>query len=139
MAHVLVIGGGIGGQATALLAGPAGTHRRALRTRFPAPGTAPRPRLLRLAPPHVPQATQPQPLLGAARTVLRGELPDVYAEMLRLGARERNELDWFDERPPTRPGDDDLVMIQPGASCWRAPWPPRCAPSPASWRAMGNR
>ncbi|KJY45667.1 hypothetical protein VR46_13480, partial [Streptomyces sp. NRRL S-444] len=62
--------------------------------------------------PGVPQATQPHALLGAARTVLRDELPDVHAEMLRLGARERHELDWFEVRPPERPGDEDLVMLQ---------------------------
>ncbi|MCX4782802.1 NAD(P)/FAD-dependent oxidoreductase [Streptomyces sp. NBC_01264] len=60
----------------------------------------------------MPQANQPHVLLGAARGLLREELPDVHAEMLRLGARERHELDWFDVRPPARPGDEDLVMLQ---------------------------
>ncbi|MFD3325022.1 hypothetical protein [Streptomyces sp. NPDC058701] len=40
--------------------------------------------------------------IGAARNVLGNELPDVSSEMLRLGARERHEPNWFEERPPTR-------------------------------------
>ncbi|MFF2195295.1 NAD(P)/FAD-dependent oxidoreductase [Streptomyces sp. NPDC058157] len=122
MAHVLVIGGGVAGLATALLAARRG-HTAELFERDPrAPGAAPaRGSLDRdffdrdffgWQRPGVPQATQPHVLLGAARAVLRAELPDVYAEMLRLGARERHELDWFDVRPPERPGDEDLVLVQ---------------------------
>ncbi|WP_272261642.1 NAD(P)/FAD-dependent oxidoreductase [Streptomyces xanthophaeus] len=112
MTHVLVIGGGIGGLATALLAARQG-HTAELFERDPrAPGTALDRDFFGWRRPSVPQATQPHVLLGAARAVLRSELPDVHEEMLRLGARERHELDWFDVRPPARPGDEDLVMIQ---------------------------
>ncbi|MFF8267974.1 NAD(P)-binding protein [Streptomyces sp. NPDC016562] len=112
MAHVLVIGGGVGGLATALLAARHG-HTAELFERDPrAPGTALDRDFFGWRRPAVPQASQPHVLLGAARTVLREELPDVHAEMLRLGARERHELDWFDVRPPALPGDEDLVMLQ---------------------------
>ncbi|WP_030962925.1 NAD(P)-binding protein [Streptomyces sp. NRRL S-378] len=112
MAHVLVIGGGVGGLATALLAARRG-HTAELFERDPrAPGTALDRDFFGWRRPTVPQAAQPHALLGAARNVLRDDLPDVYEEMLRLGARERHELDWFDVRPPELPGDDDLVMLQ---------------------------
>ncbi|MCM1967232.1 NAD(P)/FAD-dependent oxidoreductase [Streptomyces sp. G1] len=112
MAHVLVVGGGIGGLATALLAARHG-HTAELFERDPrAPGTALDRDFFGWHRSTVPQANQPHVLLGAARGVLREELPDVHAEMLRLGARERHELDWFDVRPPARPGDEDLVMLQ---------------------------
>ncbi|MFD9358617.1 NAD(P)/FAD-dependent oxidoreductase [Streptomyces sp. NPDC060031] len=112
MAHVLVIGGGVGGQAAALLAARAGHAVELFERDARAPGTALDRDFFGWRRPAVPQATQPHALLGAARNVLRDELPDVYAEMLRLGARERHELDWFDVRPPARPGDEDLVMLQ---------------------------
>ncbi|MFD9536974.1 NAD(P)/FAD-dependent oxidoreductase [Streptomyces sp. NPDC060010] len=112
MAHVLIIGGGIGGQATALLAARRGHTVELFERDTRAPGTALDRDFFGWRRPAVPQATQPHALLGAARNVLRVELPDVHAEMLRLGARERHELDWFDARPPTRPGDEDLVMLQ---------------------------
>ncbi|MEU6314988.1 NAD(P)-binding protein [Streptomyces sp. NPDC047014] len=112
MAHVLVIGGGVGGLATALLAARHGHTAELFERDTRAPGTALDRDFFGWRRPTVPQAAQPHALLGVARTVLREELPDVYAEMLRLGARERHELDWFDVRPPALPGDEDLVMIQ---------------------------
>ncbi|MFD7559118.1 NAD(P)/FAD-dependent oxidoreductase [Streptomyces sp. NPDC059533] len=112
MAHVLVIGGGIGGLATALLAARHGHTAELFERDARAPGTALDRDFFGWHRPSVPQASQPHALLGAARGVLREELPDVYEEMLRLGARERHELDWFDVRPPERPGDEDIVMIQ---------------------------
>ncbi|MBT2453112.1 NAD(P)-binding protein [Streptomyces sp. ISL-43] len=112
MAHVLVIGGGIGGQATALLAARRGHTAELFERDTRAPGTALDRDFFGWRRPAVPQAGHPHALLGAARNLLRDELPDVHAEMLRLGARERHELDWFDVRPPARPGDEDLVMLQ---------------------------
>ncbi|WP_406185797.1 NAD(P)/FAD-dependent oxidoreductase [Streptomyces sp. NBC_01006] len=112
MAHVLVIGGGVGGLATALLAARYGHTTELFERDTRAPGAALDRDFFGWHRPGVPQAAQPHALLGAARTVLRRELPDVHAEMLRLGARERHELDWFDVRPPERPGDEDLVMLQ---------------------------
>ncbi|MGW7062345.1 NAD(P)/FAD-dependent oxidoreductase [Streptomyces sp. NPDC054904] len=112
MAHVLVIGGGVAGLATALLAARRGHTAELFERDTRAPGTALDRDFFRWRRPTVPQAAQPHALLGAARKVLLGELPDVHAEMLRLGARERHELDWFDARPPALPGDEDLVMLQ---------------------------
>lgn len=112
MAHVLVIGGGVGGLATALLAARQGHTAELFERDTRAPGAALDRDFFGWRRPTVPQASQPHALLGAARNVLREELPDVHAEMLRLGARERHELDWFDVRPPARPGDEDLVMLQ---------------------------
>ncbi|MFF2579667.1 NAD(P)/FAD-dependent oxidoreductase [Streptomyces goshikiensis] len=112
MAHVLVVGGGVGGLATALLAARRGHTAELFERDTRAPGTALDRDFFGWRRPAVPQATQPHALLGAARNVLRDDLPDVHAEMLRLGARERHELDWFDVRPPARPGDEDLVMLQ---------------------------
>ncbi|MFF5700944.1 NAD(P)/FAD-dependent oxidoreductase [Streptomyces sp. NPDC012794] len=112
MAHVLVIGGGIAGLATALLSARRGHTAEVFERDTRAPGTALDRDFFGWRRPSVPQAAQPHVLLGAARKLLRAELPDVHAEMLRLGARERHELDWFDVRPPARPGDEDLVTVQ---------------------------
>ncbi|MER5729111.1 NAD(P)-binding protein [Streptomyces sp. NPDC002138] len=112
MAHVLVIGGGVGGLATALLAARHGHTAELFERDTRAPGTALDRDFFGWRRLSVPQATQPHVLLGAARNLLRDALPDVHREMLRLGARERHELDWFEERPAARPGDEDLVMLQ---------------------------
>ncbi|MCP3818351.1 FAD-dependent oxidoreductase [Streptomyces sp. A3M-1-3] len=112
MGHFLVIGGGIGGLGAALLAARRGHTVEVFERDGRAPGAGLDADFFGWRRPGVPQANQPHALLGAARAVLRAELPDVYADMLRRGARERHELDWFEERPPTRPGDEDLVMIQ---------------------------
>ncbi|GAA0314379.1 FAD-dependent oxidoreductase [Streptomyces polychromogenes] len=109
---MLVIGGGVAGLATALLAARRGHTAEVFERDARAPGTALDRDFFDWRRPGVPQAVQPHVLLGAARAVLRAELPDVHAEMLRLGARERHELDWFDVRPPARPGDEDLVLLQ---------------------------
>ncbi|GAA3378310.1 FAD-dependent oxidoreductase [Streptomyces sannanensis] len=115
MAELVVIGGGIAGLGTALLAARRG-HTVALferEARAPGSGRAGLDEdFFDWRRPGVPQAAQPHALLGAARAVLRGELPDVYETLLRLGARERHELDWFGERPPARPGDEHLVLTQ---------------------------
>jgi flavin-dependent dehydrogenase len=50
--------------------------------------------------------------MAPVRNILRAEAPDVYATMLRLGAREYHEFDWFGTHPPTRPGDEDLVTTR---------------------------
>ncbi|KIF07065.1 FAD-dependent oxidoreductase, partial [Streptomyces sp. RSD-27] len=112
MAHLLVIGGGVAGLATALLAARRGHTAEVFERDTRGPGAALDRDFFDWRRPGVPQAAQPHVLLGAARAVLRAELPDVLAGMLRLGARERHELDWFDVRPPARPGDEDLVLLQ---------------------------
>lgn len=112
MTRVAIVGGGIGGLAAALFLGRRG-HPVTL---FERDGRRPGPDLDRdffdWHRPGVPQAVQPHGLLAPVRTVLRAEVPDVYRAMLRMGARERNEFEWFDDRGPARPGDEDLVTIQ---------------------------
>ncbi|MFF9642133.1 FAD-dependent oxidoreductase [Kitasatospora aureofaciens] len=62
--------------------------------------------------PRVPQANQPHSFLAPVRTVLRTEAPDVYADLLARGAREYHDFDWFDEHPPHRAGDEELVTLR---------------------------
>ena len=112
LAHIAIVGGGIAGRAAALfLARRAHTvtvfeHERPWPT-----GDIDRD-FFDWRRPRTPQAIQPHGLLAPVRSVLRREAPDVYAAMLRMGAREHNELDWFAQRPPARAGDDDLVTVR---------------------------
>ncbi|WP_274564046.1 NAD(P)/FAD-dependent oxidoreductase [Streptomyces spiramyceticus] len=112
MADFAVIGGGIGGLAAALLTARRGHRVTVFERDSRAPGHDLDQDFFDWRRPGVPQAAQPHHLLGAARAVLLAEAPDVYESVLRLGARERHELDWFDERPPYRPGDENLVVLQ---------------------------
>jgi 2-polyprenyl-6-methoxyphenol hydroxylase-like FAD-dependent oxidoreductase len=112
MAHIVVMGGGIAGLATALFLAR-GAHDVTLFEQDATETSGDldedffgRPR------PRVPQAVQPHALLGPARSVLRTRTPDVYAQLLRLGAWEQHEFDWFTEHPPYRPGDEDLVLVR---------------------------
>ncbi|MER6345291.1 FAD-dependent oxidoreductase [Streptomyces sp. NPDC001595] len=112
MTRIAVIGGGIAGMATALLLAR-GAHDVTIFEQDDIGPSIPldadffgRPR------PRVPQAIQPHALLGPARAVLRRWIPDVYAHMIRLGAWEQHEFDWFPGHPPYRPGDEDLVLVR---------------------------
>ncbi|MFE0464293.1 NAD(P)/FAD-dependent oxidoreductase [Kitasatospora sp. NPDC058965] len=109
--RVVVVGGGITGLAAGLFLGRRG-HRVTVLEREPRPlGPDLDAEFTRLRP-RVPQAVQPHSLLAPVRTVLRTEAPDVYAELLRRGATEWHEFDWFGEHPPARAGDDELVTVR---------------------------
>ncbi|GAA2445338.1 hypothetical protein GCM10010433_53480 [Streptomyces pulveraceus] len=112
LTRVAIVGGGPGGLAAALFLGRRG-HRVTLFERDGhRPGADLDGDFFDWHRPGVPHAVLPHGLLAPVRTVLRAEAPDVYRAMLRMGARERNELDWFTARPPARPGDEDLVTVQ---------------------------
>lgn len=112
MTRVAIVGGGMGGLAAALFLGRRGHRVTLFEQDGHRPGRDLDEDFFHWNRPGVPHAVQPHGLLAPVRTVLRAEAPDVYRATLRRGARERNELDWFDERPPARPGDDDLVTLQ---------------------------
>lgn len=112
MTRVAIVGGGIGGLAAALFLGRRGHTVTVLERDGYRPGHDLDGDFFDWRRPGVPQAVQPHGLLAPVRTVLRAETPDVYEAMLRMGAGERNELEWFAEPPPARPGDEDLVTVQ---------------------------
>ncbi|MFF0204295.1 FAD-dependent oxidoreductase [Streptomyces sp. NPDC005017] len=112
MARVAVMGGGISGLGTALMLGRRGHTVTLFEQDARQPGEDLERDFFDWHRPRVPQAAQPHSLLAPVRTVLRAEAPDVYADLLARGAREYHEFDWFDEHPPHRPGDEDLVTVR---------------------------
>ncbi|MFF1923155.1 NAD(P)/FAD-dependent oxidoreductase [Streptomyces sp. NPDC058221] len=112
MTRVAIVGGGIGGLAAALFLARRGHSVTVLERDARRPGRDVDEEFFGRRRPGVPQANQPHGLLAPVRTVLRAESPDVYEAMLRMGAVERHEFDWFPEHPPARPGDEDLVTLQ---------------------------
>ncbi|WBP85855.1 FAD-dependent oxidoreductase [Kitasatospora cathayae] len=112
MARVAIIGGGISGLGTALMLGRRG-HPVTLFEQDTRQAEEDLDRdFYHWNRPRVPQADQPHSFLAPVRTVLRTEAPDVYADVLARGAREYHDFDWFDERPPHRPGDEELVTLR---------------------------
>ncbi|GAA2545813.1 FAD-dependent oxidoreductase [Streptomyces koyangensis] len=112
MARVAVIGGSVGGLATALVLGRRGHRVTVFEQDTRRAGGDPHHDFFHWPRPRVPQADQPHSFLAPVRTVLRAELPDVLAELLADGAREYHEFDWFGTPPPHRPGDEELVTLR---------------------------
>jgi 2-polyprenyl-6-methoxyphenol hydroxylase-like FAD-dependent oxidoreductase len=112
LAKLVIIGGGVGGLATAVFLARRGHEV----TVFEAEGRRPSGDLdedfFHWHRPRTPQAVQPHAFMAPVRNILRREAPDIYASMLRMGAREYHEFDWFGTHPPTRPGDEDLVTTR---------------------------
>ncbi|MFD5464097.1 NAD(P)/FAD-dependent oxidoreductase [Kitasatospora sp. NPDC127059] len=112
MARVAIIGGGIGGLGTALLLGRRGHQVTLFEQETRQAGDDLDQDFFRWNRPRVPQADQPHSFLAPVRTVLRAEAPDVYADLLARGAHEYHDFDWFDEHPPHRAGDEELVTLR---------------------------
>ncbi|MFF0761526.1 NAD(P)/FAD-dependent oxidoreductase [Streptomyces sp. NPDC003737] len=112
MARVAVIGGGISGLGTALMLGRRGHMVTLFEQDARHAGEDLNRDFFRWDRPRVPQATHPHSFLAPVRTVLRTETPDVYTDLLRRGAREYHDFDWFGEHPPHRDGDEDLVTLR---------------------------
>ncbi|WP_030807870.1 FAD-dependent oxidoreductase [Streptomyces sp. NRRL S-337] len=112
MARVAVIGGGISGLGTALMLGRRGHTVTLFEQDARQAGDDLNRDFFHWDRPRVPQANHPHSLLAPVRTVLRNETPDVYMDLLARGAREHHDFDWFDEHPPHRAGDEDLVTLR---------------------------
>ncbi|MEU8776901.1 FAD-dependent oxidoreductase [Streptomyces sp. NPDC048606] len=112
MARVAVIGGGIGGLGTALMAARRGHAVTLFEQDARQAGDDLERDFFHWPRPRTPQAVQPHSFLAPVRTVLREEAPDVHADLLARGAREYHDFDWFERRPPHRDGDEDLVTLR---------------------------
>ena len=124
--HITVLGGGIGGLTAALLLGRRGHQVTVLERDIRQAGADLDADFFDWQRPGVPQAIQPHGLLAPVRSILLAEAPDVYGAMLRLGARERHEFDWFDAARRTGPGTRSWSPSGAAGSSWRA----RCAKQP---------
>jgi 2-polyprenyl-6-methoxyphenol hydroxylase-like FAD-dependent oxidoreductase len=112
LAKLAIIGGGVGGLATALFLGRRGHSVTVFEAENRWPTGSLDEDFFNWPRPRTPQATQPHAFMAPVRNVLRTEAPDVYAAMLRMGALQYHEFDWFDTHPPARPGDEDLVTTR---------------------------
>ncbi|MFJ9340398.1 NAD(P)/FAD-dependent oxidoreductase [Streptomyces sp. NPDC101733] len=112
MARVAMIGGGIGGLGTALMLGRRGHAVTVFEQDARQAGDDLERDFHQWDRPRIPQAVQPHSFLAPVRTVLLAEAPDVHADLLARGAREYHDFDWFDEHPPYRAGDEELVTLR---------------------------
>ncbi|MFF2662802.1 FAD-dependent oxidoreductase [Kitasatospora sp. NPDC058032] len=112
MARVAVMGAGISGLGTALMLGRRGHTVTVFEQDTREAGDDLHEDFYHWDRPRVPQAVQPHSFLAPVRTVLRAEAPDVHADLLARGAQEYHDFDWFDEHPPHRDGDEELVTLR---------------------------
>lgn len=111
--HVIVVGAGIGGLATALGLGRAG-HRVTVVERDDTPMPRNADDAFGWDRRGAPQVRHSHALLARLRNILLERYPDVHRELLDAGA---SEMRFGENLPPTmegfepEPGDDELVMI----------------------------
>ncbi|GAA1959172.1 NAD(P)/FAD-dependent oxidoreductase [Kitasatospora viridis] len=107
--HIAIIGGGITGLAAALFLGRQGHRVTLLEREARAVSSDLDGDFVAWNRPSTPQALQPHLLRAPIRNVLRAAAPDVYAELLSLGATEHHDLAAFG---PSLPEDVDLVTLR---------------------------
>ncbi len=111
--QILVVGGGIGGLATALTLGRRG-HEVVVVERDDTPMPSDADEAFEWDRRGAPQVRHSHALLARLRNLLLGHYPDVYASLLEAGA---SEMRFGDNLPPTiegfeaEPGDEELVLI----------------------------
>jgi 2-polyprenyl-6-methoxyphenol hydroxylase-like FAD-dependent oxidoreductase len=111
--RILVVGGGIGGLATALTLGRRG-HQVVVVERDDTPMPSDADEAFEWDRRGAPQVRHSHALLARLRNLLLGHYPDVYASLLEAGA---SEMRFGDNLPPTiegfeaEPGDEELVLI----------------------------
>ena len=108
MARIAVIGGSVGGLATALFAARR-DHQVTVFERDSPHATGDLEADFARGRVRAPQTVQPHNFIAPVRTVLRTEAPDVFARMLALGAHETHEFEKLADRPVMLPGDEDLI------------------------------
>jgi 2-polyprenyl-6-methoxyphenol hydroxylase-like FAD-dependent oxidoreductase len=105
--HVVVVGGGVGGLASALALGRAG-HRVTLLEQDPLPATADAEAAFAAERKGAPQVHQTHGFLARLVTILRDRFPDVLDSLRAVGVTTMPALADLGER---RPGDEDLAVM----------------------------
>src|SRR5688572_9303785 len=102
LAKLVIIGGNIGGLATAVFLAKRGHEVTVFEAENRSPSGSLDDDFFNWRRPRTPQAVQPHAFMAPVRNILREEAPEIYAAMLRMGAQEYHEFDWFGIHPPTR-------------------------------------